>query len=261
VFQLDVSDLQILAGLLNPTTGALTVLSRNFADYRNRGVEAELQFVPVDGLNIYTNFGYQNDKYLVPGNAPATDVYGIQSVAAQLASCRGALAAGKVPGGPNTPATQPSITACAAGIVTAQGTIATPVRTPKWSISMGASYEAQLGGGYTLVPSVNGAFHSRQEVAIANLSIYNGPVAGVNQPVTGPFPANPFGNGDFITGSQSEAVWLFNAGLALNAPDKAWTLSVDCTNCLNESFVQSALSNYSYLNRPMEWTVRAKYRF
>ena len=41
VFQLDVSDLQILAGLLNTTTGALTFLSRNFADYRNRGVEAE----------------------------------------------------------------------------------------------------------------------------------------------------------------------------------------------------------------------------
>jgi iron complex outermembrane recepter protein len=261
LFQLDVSDLQILAGLLNTTTGALTFITRNFADYRNRGVEAELQFAPVDGLNIYTNFGYQNDKYLVPGNAPATDIYGIQSVAAQLASCRGALAAGKVPGGANTPATQPSITACAAGIVTARGTVATPVRTPKWSISMGASYQAQLGGGYTLVPSVNGAFHSRQEVAIANLSLYNAPVSGVNQPVTGPFPANPFGNGAFITGSQSEAVWLFNAGLALNGPDKAWTLSVDCTNCLNESYVQSALSNYSYLNRPMEWTVRAKYRF
>jgi iron complex outermembrane recepter protein len=261
VFQLDVSDLQILAGLLNTTTGALTFLSRNFADYRNRGVEAELQFVPFDGLNIYTNFGYQDDKYLVPGNAPATDIYGIQSVAAQQASCRGALAAGKVPGGPNTPATQPSITACAAGIVTADGSIATPVRTPKWSISMGASYQAQLGGGYTLVPSVNGSFHSRQEVAIANLSLYDAPVSGVNQPVSGPFPANPFGNGDFITGSQSEAVWLVNAGLALNGPEKAWTLSVDCTNCFNESFVQSALSNYSYLNRPMEWTVRAKYRF
>jgi iron complex outermembrane receptor protein len=261
LFQLDVSDLQILAGLLNTTTGALTFITRNFADYRNRGVEAEFQFMPVDGLNIYTNFGYQDDKYLVPGNAPATDIYGIQSVAAQLASCRGALAAGKVPGGPNTPATQPSITACAAGIVTAEGTIATPVRTPKWSISMGASYEAQLGGGYTLVPSVNGSFHSRQEVAIANLSLYNAPVSGVNQPASGPFPANPFGNGDFITGSQSEAVWLVNAGLTLNAPDKAWSLSLDCTNCLNESYVQSALSNYSYLNRPMEWTVRAKYRF
>jgi iron complex outermembrane receptor protein len=145
--------------------------------------------------------------------------------------------------------------------VTAEGTIASPVRTPKWSISMGASYEAQMGAGFTLVPSVNGSFHSRQEVAIANLSIYNAPVSGVNQPVTGPFPANPFGNGAFVAGSQSEPVWLFNAGLALNAPDKAWTLSVDCTNCLNESYVQSALSNYSYLNRPMEWTVRAKYRF
>ncbi len=257
VFQLEVSDLQILAGLLNPTTGALTFLSRNFADYRNRGVEAEFQFVPVDGLNLYANIGYQNDKYLVPGNRPATDLYGIQSVTAQLASCQGALAAGKIPGGPNIPATQPSITACAAGIVTANGTIATPVRTPKFSLSLGGSYAAELGGGYTLVPSVNASYHSKQEVAIANLSLYNQAVTGAN----GTFPANPFGNGDFITGSQSAAVWLVNAGLTLNAPEKTWSLSLDCTNCLNESFIQSALSNYSYLNRPMEWTVRAKYRF
>ena len=257
VFQLEVSDLQILAGLLNTTTGALTFLSRNFADYRNRGVEVEFQFAPVDGLNLYTNIGYQDDKYLVPGNRPATDLYGIQSVAAQLASCQGALAAGKIPGGPNVPVTQPSITACAAGIVTANGTISTPVRTPKLSLSLGGSYAAQLGGGYTLVPSVNGSYHSKQEVAIANLSLYNQAVTGVN----GTFAANPFGNGDFITGSQSDAVWLVNAGLTLNAPNKTWSLSVDCTNCLNESFIQSALSNYSYLNRPMEWTVRAKYRF
>ena len=260
-FQLDVSDLQILAGLLNTTTGALTFITRNFADYRNRGVEAEFQFLPADGLNIYANVGYQSDKYRVPTNQPATDRYGIQSVAAQLASCRAALAAGKIPGGPNIPATQPSITACAAGIVTADGQIATPVRTPRWSLSLGGSYEAQLGGDFTLTPSVNASYHSKQEVAIANLSLYDAPVGGVNQPVSGPFPANPFGNGNFITGSQSGSVWLVNAGLTLKAPGDSWSLAVDCTNCFNESFIQSALSNYSYLNRPMEWMVRAKYRF
>jgi iron complex outermembrane recepter protein len=257
VFRLDVSDLQILAGLLNTTTGALTFLTRNFADYRNTGVEAEFQFAPVDGLNLYANIGYQDDKYIVKTGQPAVDLYGIQSVTAQQAACIAALAAGKIPGGPNTPATQPSITACAAGIVTANGSIATPVRTPDWSLSLGGSYAAQLGGSMTLVPSVNASYHSKQEVAIANLSLFNAPVTGVN----GTFPANPNGNGAFITGSQSPAVWLVNAGLTLNGPAKQWALSLDCTNCFDKAFVQSALSNYSYLNQPRLWMVRGRVNF
>ena len=259
-FRLDVSDLQILAGLLNPTTGALTFLTRNFADYRNTGLEAEFTVVPADGLNLYTNIGYQHDKYRVPTGRPATDRYGIRSVEGQLADCRAALAAGKVATGPNTPATQPSITACAAGIVTANGQIATPVRTPKISLAVGGSYEAKFGS-MSLVPAVNASYHSKQEVAIANLSIYNAPVSGTNQPASGPFPANPYGNGAFITGSQSNAAWVVNGGLTLNGPDKRWALSVECTNCLSESFIQSALSNYSYLNQPMMWMVRGRVNF
>jgi iron complex outermembrane receptor protein len=256
-FLLDVSDLQILAGLLNTTTGALTFLTRNFADYRNKGLELELNAVPVRGLNVYANVGYSHDKYIVPSGRPPVDIYGIQSVEAQQASCLAALAAGKIPGGPNIPATQPSITACAAGIVTANGTIATPVRTPDWTFATGASYDAHLGGGYTLVPSINASFHSKQEVAIANFSIYNAPVTGTN----GTFPANPFGNGPFIVGAHSSAAWIFNAGMALNAPENRWQLSVNCTNCFNKSFIQTSLSNYSYLNEPMKWEVRARYNF
>ena len=127
---------------------------------------------------------------------------------------------------------------------------------------MGASYEAQLGGGYTLVPSVNGSFHSRQEVAIANLSLYNAPVSGVNQPVERPVPCQPVRQWRLhnrVTKRGSLACSM--PGWRSTGRTSAWTLSVDCTNCFNESFVQSALSNYSYLNRPMEWTVRAKYRF
>ena len=257
VFRLDVEDLQILAGLLNTTTGALTFLTRNFADYRNTGVEGEFQFAPIVGLNLYANVGYQSDHYRLKANQPATDQYGIQSVAAQLAACQAALAAGKIPGGPNTPATQPSITACAAGVVTAQGTLATPVRTPDWSLALGGSYEQPLGNAMSLVPSVNASYRSKQEVAIANLSLYNAPVTGVN----GTFPANPNGNGAFIAGSESPAAWLFNASLTLNGPDKRWSLSAECTNCFDKAFVQSALSNYSYLNQPRMWMVRGRVNF
>ena len=256
-FRLDVTDLQILAGLLNTTTGALTFLTRNFANYRNTGIEGEFQFAPFDGLNLYANVGYQDDGYRLKANQPATDQYGIQSVAAQLAACQAALAAGKVPGGPNVPATQPSITACAAGIVTAKGTIATPVRTPDISLAIGGSYTAQLGGNMTLVPSVNASYRGKQEVAIANLSLYNQAVTGVN----GTFPANPNGNGAFIAGSESPAAWLVNAGLTLNGPDRAWSLTAECTNCFDKAFVQSALSNYSYLNPPRMWTVRGRVNF
>jgi iron complex outermembrane receptor protein len=250
-FWLDVSDLQVLAGLLNPTTGALSFLTRNFANYRNKGIEGEFTFVPIDNLNLYANVGYQDDNYRLPKNAPAFDIYGIQSVAGQLAACREALAAGRIPGGPNT-------SACANGIVTADGTVSTPVRTPRWSLALGGSYKAELGdSGWSVVPSVNAVYHSKQQVAIANLSFFDEPITGTN----GTFPSNPFGNGDFITGSHSAAAWLVNASLGLNAPENRWKLSLECSNCLNEEFIQTSLSNYSYLNPPMTWTVRARYNF
>ena len=253
-FYSDVSDLQTPSALVAPN-GSIAFLTRNFADYRNKGIEAEFTFLPVDGLNLYANFGYQDDEYRLQGDAPATDEYGILSVAAQQAACRMALAAGKVAGGPNIPATFPSIASCASGIVTATGDVATPVRTPKFSAAIGASYEIPLGS-LSLVPSVNGSYRSKQEVQTSNLTLYRGSSSGAN----GTFPANTVG-GEFLQGSKSDAAWLVNAGLALNGPDKVWQVSVQCTNCLNETFVQSALANTTYFNQPMMWQVRARVTF
>lgn len=248
-FYLDVSDLQTISGLLNPN-GSITFLTRNFADYRNKGVEAEFTVAPIEGLNLYANVGYQDDEYRFPGNQPATDEFGIQSIPAQAEACRAALAAGRVPTGPNTPA-------CAAGIITPTGEIATPVRTPRWSLATGASYRAELGGsGWALVPSVNATYRSRQEVQTSNLTIFTGSITGTN----GTFPANPFA-GEIITGSRTPSHWLVNASLALIAPDDRFRVSVDCVNCFNETFFQSSLANYSYLNQPMMWMVRARYDF
>ncbi|QGN54441.1 TonB-dependent receptor [Novosphingobium sp. Gsoil 351] len=259
-FQLDVTDLQVLSGILNPTTGALTFITRNPANYRNRGVEVELTAVPAEGLNLFVNVGYSDDNYRLKKNVPAFDQYGIQSIVAQQAACKQALAAGKVPTGPNTPATQPSIAACASSIVTAQGTIAEPVRTPDWTLSLGGSYRAEFAGGWALTPSVAASYHSKQEVATSNLTFFTGSISGVNQPATGPFPVNP-NSGDIILGSRSLAAWLVNASLALSTPEDRIRFSVECTNCLGESFFQSALANYNYLNQPMTWMVKARYNF
>lgn len=254
-FYLDVQDLQTPSALVRPN-GSIAFITRNFADYRNQGIEAELLFVPVDGLTLFANGGYQDDKYKVPTGGPATDAFGIQTVAAQLAECRAALAAGKIPRGPNVPAGAPSINTCAAGIVTADGRIATPVRTPKFTLAIGASYKAEFGNGLSLTPSVNASYRSKQEVGTSNLSYYNAAVTGVN----GTFPSNPFGNGAYITGSQSPSAWLVNAGLALKT-ESGFQLSVDCTNCFDEEYVQSTLAEFKYLNQPRMWMVRGKYSF
>jgi len=259
VYREEVGNLQTPSGIVNPATGAISFVTRNFADYVNTGVEAEFTVVPTKGLNLYANFGFQSDHYVVRANAPAYDQYGVQSVAGQLAACRAQLALGQVPGTPNTsPAGTPAnnAPACGAGIVTAQGNIATPVRTPDFTLTLGGSYDAPIGGRLTLTPSINAAYHSDQQVATANLSVYSGAITGPN----GTFQYNPNG-GNLVIGSFSRAAWLVNAGLALNGPDKKWQLSVQCANCFDEAFVQSALVNTTYYNQPRTWTVRARVNF
>lgn len=247
LFRLDVEGLQTPSALVRPN-GSIAFITRNFADYRNQGIEAELSILPVDGMTLFANVGYQDDKYKLPANAPAFDEFGIQSVAAQAAACRAALAAGNIAGGPGT-------ASCGAGIVAPDGSITTPVRTPRYTLALGASYKAALGGDLSLTPSVNASYRSRQEVGTSNLSIFLGQVTGAN----GTFPAN-LTAGDFVTGSRSPAAWLVNAGLTLRS-EAGWQVAVDCTNCFGEEFIQSTLANYSYLNRPREWLVRAKVNF
>lgn len=255
-YQMDVTDLQTPSGIVNPANGSITFVTRNFANYRNRGIEGEFTVIPVRGLNLFANFSYSHDKYILPSNAPAFDQYGIQSVASQRAACLAALAAGKIPGGPNIPATQPSIAACGAGIVTASGGIATPVRTPAWTLALGGSYRAPLAGGWSVVPSVAANYRTHQFVATSNFTVYTGPITGTN----GSFPYNPFG-GSPVIGAYSPGGWLVNAGVSFNAPGDRYQIEVNCTNCFNKSLIQSALVNTTYYNPPAMWEVRARYNF
>lgn len=246
----EVTDLQTVSGFVNPATGALSFVTQNFANYRNRGIEAELTVVPTRGLNLYANGGYQKDKYVLKSNVPAFNQYNIQSVASQQQACLAQLAPGRIGGGPGTPA-------CAAGIITAQGGIATPVRTPDFTVSLGGSYDAPLGSsGLSLTPSVNASWHSDQQVAASNLTIYSGSITGTN----GTFPANPNG-GNEITGALSKAAWILNASLSLNGPDKRWRLSAECLNCTNTATNQSDLGNFDYINPPRTLMARARYNF
>jgi len=148
---------------------------------------------------------------------------------------------------------------CAAGIVTATGDIATPVRTPDWTLAFGGSYDIPLpSAGVIIAPAVNVTYRSSLETGTANATIF----AGASPPAFDGtvFPNNPF-DGEFITGSLTDAHFLVGASLSMRTEDGNWLLSVECDNCFDESYGQSSLVNYTYLNPPRTWMVKARRRF
>ncbi|WP_207790912.1 TonB-dependent receptor [Thermaurantiacus tibetensis] len=253
VFWLDTKDLQTPSAFQNPATGAITFITQNFADYVNRGVELELTARPLDRLNVYANLGYQKDKYKV-SDTLAPNRFGVKAIRQQQADCRAQLAAGRIPlgvGADNAPD-------CAAGIVTATGDIATPVRTPDWSLSFGGTYDFPFErSGVILSPSVNVTWRSSLEQGTANATIFSG---SIRAPSGALYPANPF-SGDVITGSRTDSHFLVSASLALRTDDDNWLLALECDNCFDTEFGQSSLVNYTYLNLPRTWLVRLKRKF
>lgn len=257
-YLLDVSDIQIPSAF-TAANGSISFITRNFADYENKGIELEINAVPADGLNLFAALGYQDDKYKLDAGGPQFDAFGVESVLSQQARCQTQLAAGLIPGGGGggTTGRPPEATACGVGIVTAEGTIAEPVRTPDFTLAIGGSYVAEMGGDLTLTPAVNASWRDKSEVGTANYSIYNGSVTSSSGTT---FAGNPFGNGAFVTGSASDARWILNGTLTL-ASDSGWSLSAECRNCLDQEANESSLADYSYLNAPRTWMVRGKFEF
>jgi iron complex outermembrane receptor protein len=210
--------------------GATQFITRNDADFQNQGVELELQAAPIDGLNLYASAGFQDAKYK---NIAANTL-------AQQAECLSLRAANQV-----------FSSRCGAGIVTAQGGIADPVRTPEITLAAGGSYDIRLGSNWTLTPAVNVVHQGDAETAAANLtfSIDNGIY-------------NIDGRGNYVAGSRQEAYTLVNASLTLaGGANDSWKLIVDCDNCTDKVYTQSAISGYSFLNPPRTWSVRLGYSF
>lgn len=249
-YYLDVSELQAPSAFTR-TDGSLAFITRNFADYENKGIELEITAVPVDGLNLFASVGYQDDKYIIDQDASEFDPFGVRSVASQQALCIAQLAAGLVAGGGAAEATQ-----CGVGIVAPDGSIAEPVRTPDFTLSMGASYEAQLGSGLTLTPSLNASWRDSSDTGTSQLSIFTGSVTSSTGTV---FPANTT-SGDFITGSFSDSRWIVNGNVTLRSED-GWSLSAECSNCFDEEAVESSLANYSYLNPPRTFLIKGRFDF
>ena len=251
-FQLDVTDLQTPSAFIR-TNGTAAFITRNFANYRNRGLELEIQALPVNGLNLFASFGYSSDTYRLNANAPAFDAYGVQSVAAQLATCATQLAAKKTPVGSGAD----NATACGVGIVTVDGKLAKAVRSPPWTVALGFSYEMPLSGGLTLQPAANANWRAKSETGTSNVSLYS---QGFTSAGGVTYAANPFGNGALLNGSLSPARWIVNASLALKS-QAGWSVTAECKNCFDKISVESSLVNYTYFNAPRSFDLRAKFNF
>ena len=247
-YYLDVEDLQTPSAFTR-ANGSIAFITRNFANYENKGIELEVNAVPVDGLSLFGAFGYQDDEYKFDSSDPQFDEFGVESVLSQQARCQTQLAAGLVAGG--------DASACGVGIVAPDGSIATPVRTPDFTAAIGASYRAQLGGGLTLVPAVNASWRDDSETGTSNVTIFDAPITSSSGTT---FAANATGNGPIVTGSFSEASWLVNATLSLIS-DSGFSLIAECRNCLDEERVESTLANYSYLNPPRTFMIRGRFEF
>lgn len=247
-YWLDVSGLQTPSGFVR-ANGSIGFVTRNFADYENKGIELEVNAVPARGLNVFASFGYQDDKYKVDTTRPILDAYGVQSVGEQQRRCLAQLASGLVPGG--------DATACAQGIVAADGSLATPVRTPKFNLAIGGSYEADLGKGLTLVPSVNASWRDKSEVGTSNVTFYEDSVTSSGGTT---YANNLLGKGARIAGSLSKARWIANATLTLRS-ESGWSLSAECRNCFDQEAVESTLANLEYINPPRTWLIKGRYSF
>lgn len=61
LFQTDVDDMQVVTGISG--SGGVTFLTRNAADARFRGVEVEMGWQPLDGLDLHANLGLLDGEY------------------------------------------------------------------------------------------------------------------------------------------------------------------------------------------------------
>lgn len=214
----------------------------NAVDFRNHGVELELKAQPVDGLALFVNAGHQRARYRL------NDGEGGALLRAQQAACLAQLAAGRLafaPGAANAPD-------CGAGIVTADGRIAAPAYTPRWSLAAGGSYDWPLpSAGIILSPAVSASWRSAMETSSNNVTLYAD---------GGVWPANTSG-GALIGGSHAPARWLVHAALAIRTDDDSWQLSVSCDNCFDTAKNEQGVGFHQILSPQRSWMVRARRDF
>lgn len=139
-FYEDVKNYQLLSD--NPTTRSFD--TSNAASLYGYGVEAQLEWRPIDPLTVSTTLSSMKAGYYAPSPL----------IQAQEAACRAGAAA-----------------SCDAGIVTTTGALAVPVFTPPLDATVNGSYVLSFPG-FSLTPSVTVQFVAKEWFDTANTPGY-----------------------------------------------------------------------------------------
>lgn len=188
--------------------------SANAADMYGYGVEAQFEWQPTDALTIGGNVSSMKAGFYNP--APL--------ITNQQAQCLAGAPA-----------------ACDAGIVRADGSLATPVYTPALTLALNASYKLHFGA-LQVTPLVAVHFVGSEWFDTANSS-----------GSAGPYPTG---------GGANPARTLLNASVTFAEPTR-WPLSVtaECQNCTMVNYGVADLLGLDYFNTPGSWDLRLNYKF
>ncbi|MEM9303048.1 MAG: TonB-dependent receptor [Pseudomonadota bacterium] len=203
-FMTDVEDFQLPSAFEDPATGAIQFITQNFADLDIEGIELEFVWTPTPALNTFLNIGYQDAEY--------TSID--PSILAQQQACLGGDAG-----------------SCGVGIVAPNGSIAEPVRSPDYTVTVGATYDGDIGD-YMLRPSLIWSSVGDQWTGTSN-----------------------------TPESFSESYDVITAGLTFEPKNGNWSVTAECDNCTDETYVVSALGGFAYIDDPRTYRVRFNYSF
>jgi iron complex outermembrane receptor protein len=239
LFHMDVKQFQFPASFVAPGATAPSFITQNDAALRNQGVEIDAQVILAEGLTVFGTLGYQNAKYRDLGTGTA----------AQLANCRASIAR-------NDPAAVRFSAAggCTQGIITFDGQVAEPARTPPWTASIGVNYEIPVESlGVKFIPNVSASYSGEFESAAANVSFFRN--------ANGTYTLNRAEGGEFAGGSLTESYWLINASFAIADLEDTYRFAVECSNCFGEVYNTAGFLGYSFWSPPGRWRVSLSANF
>ncbi|MGH8137124.1 MAG: TonB-dependent receptor [Steroidobacteraceae bacterium] len=209
LFYQDVKDYQLLAD--NPNTRSFD--TSNAASLFAYGVEASVTWRPTDRLTLGGTVSSMRAGYYA-----ATP-----QLQAQQAQCVAGVAA-----------------SCNAGIVRADGSLATPVYTPPIDFSGSASYVFQFQS-FTLTPTLSVQYVAKEWFDTANTAGF----------------AAAYPN----TGGQTKARTLLDAGVTFAPAGMPVTITAECKNCAMVDYGTADLLGLDYFNTPGTWDIRVAYKF
>jgi iron complex outermembrane recepter protein len=208
-FYQDVKNYQLLSD--NPNTRSFD--TSNGASLYGYGVEAEVAWRPLEPLTLSGNVSSMKAGYY--DQSPL--------ILAQQAQCRAGVAA-----------------SCGAGIVTEDGSLASPVYTPPLAITGTASYALRFQR-FVLTPTFTVQYVAKEWFDNANTPGYAAAFPGV--------------------GGETRPRTLIDAGVTFAPVGLPLTITAECKNCTMVNYGTADLLGLDYFNTPGGWDVRVGYKF